>query len=254
MSRIFRKGEYRWVKDHHHIGEEGSRCLSFSVNKRRTVVEAQNSVCSVAMWLSQASRKGFCGPHKEQISPRGEEILARLVLGAPSEIEFLCHRPFLPSSLFRVGLVVKETRLWLRRYSFSSWLHHKLFVLPLEGYLTCVGLKFPACMLGILRVLCLPWGVGKVHCEAWRSAGTVILWWAAWRNVWEGKVLAEWACTVAVRLLCGVEWDLRGILRMCQVFTAKQSENMKLYCGWRKGMQTMWKCSYCTVLYSTNDK
>lgn len=166
----------------------------------------------------------------------------------------LCHKPFSPSGLFRDGLVVKETRLWLRRYGFSSWLHHKLLAWPLESYLTCVGLKFLACMLGVLTVLYLPWGVGKVHCEGQRSAGTVILWWAPWRNVWKGKVLAEWACTVAVCLLCGVEWDLRGILRMCQVFTAKQSENMKLYCGRRKGMQTTGECSYCTVLYSTNDK
>lgn len=206
------------------------------------------------MWLSQAAREWCHGPHKEQIPSPGEEILVRLVLGAPSELEFLCHSSFLPSSFFRYGLVVKETRLWLRKYGFSSWLHHKLFVWPLEGYLICVGLNFPACMLGVLRVFYLPWGVGKVPCEAGRSAGTLILWWAAWRNVWEGKVLAEWACTVAMSLLCGVEWDLWGTLRMCQVFTAKQSENMKLYCGRRKGMQTTPECSYCTVLYSTNDK
>lgn len=108
---------------------EGKTGLSSSLIKQSTVVETQNSSCSVATWLSQAARERWHDPHREHVPPARERIPAGLVLGAPSEMEeFSCCKLVSPSSLFRDGLVVKETRLGLRRCCFSSWLHHKLLV------------------------------------------------------------------------------------------------------------------------------
>lgn len=165
--RELRRGWCRCVRDrdHHHMDVEGNTDLSSSLIKQRTVAEAQNSLFSVATWVDRDAEERWHGLHWEHLPPAREGIPAGLVLGAPSEIgEILCCKPVSPLSLFIYDLMVKKTRLGLRRCSFSSWLCHKLLVWPLESYLTC-GSQVPHLHVGCPNSSLHSWGVGKTHHE-----------------------------------------------------------------------------------------